>query len=172
MDPLIANDQPAPNFSLPDLGGSPHRLSAYRGRVVVVNFWSAECPWAKRADEAVLTYLESWGEAVVLLSVASNANEPPELLARVAEARALPVVLHDAGQQVADLYGAKTTPHFFVIDPEGVLRYQGGLDDVTFRRREATRAYLKAAVTDVLAGRSPDPGQALPYGCSLVRHAP
>ncbi len=172
MDTLIPNGQPAPDFTLPDLKGNPHSLSAYRGRVVVVNFWSAECPWAKRADEALTGYRSTWGDDVILLSVASNANEPPELLARVSAERGLPVVLQDASQRVADLYGAETTPHLYVIDREGILRYQGALDDVTFRRREATRAYLEKAVATVLGGRLPDPEQTLPYGCSLVRFSP
>ena len=172
MDPLIPNNQPAPDFSLPDLKGNPHNLSETRGRVVVLNFWSAECPWAKRADEALAGYRKIWREEVGLLSVASNANEPPELLSRVATERGLPVVLHDADQRVADLFGAQTTPHLFVLDPAGILRYQGTLDDVSFRQREATQAYLKAAVEAVLADRTPDPGQTLPYGCSLVRYTP
>jgi peroxiredoxin len=171
MDTLIPNDQPAPEFSLPDLEGNPHSLSTYRGRVVVINFWSAECPWAKRADETLADYSKIWGEEIVFLRVASNANELPAQLSQVATERALPIVLHDADQRVADLYGAETTPHLFVLDQAGILRYQGGLDDISFRQREATQAYLKAAVTAVLADRAPDPGQTLPYGCSLVRFA-
>ena len=50
MDPLIANNSPAPDFTLSDLTGKPHTLSAYRDQVVILNFWSAECPWAVRAD--------------------------------------------------------------------------------------------------------------------------
>jgi hypothetical protein len=108
---------------------------------------------------------------VLLWTVASNANESIELLQRVAEQRGLPLVLTDAQHLVADLFGAQTTPHFFVIDGQGILRYQGALDDVTFRQREARRFYLLEAVEALLEGRLPDPAETLAYGCSIVRHS-
>jgi len=95
-----------------------------------------------------------------------------DFLSRVAAERDLPLVLHDARHQVADLYGAKTTPHFFVVDPQGILRYQGALDDTTFRKRTPSRFYLRQAVEAMLEGRSPDPGQTTPYGCTIVRFMP
>ena len=72
--------------------------------------------------------------------------------------------------ELPDLYGSLTTPHIFVIDREGKLRYQGAFDDVTFRQREPTRFYLKDALDALLAGRQPEPAQTTPYGCSIVRH--
>lgn len=170
MDPLIPTDQPAPLFSLPDLDGKLHRLEDERGRIVVLNFWSAECPWAERADRELLAYLGDWGERVALWTIASNANEPLELLRQAVAQRHLPLALHDADQQVADLYAAKTTPHFFAIDPSGALRYQGALDDITFRKRSASHFYLRQAVDALLAGKNPDPAQTAPYGCTIVRH--
>ena len=170
MDPIILAGNTAPEFSLPELEGELHHLSGYRGRLVVLNFWSAECPWAERADRQLLEYLEQWPDKVILLPVASNANEAPEMLARVAAERGLPPVLHDTQRQVADLYGAQTTPHLFLIDEAGILRYQGALDDVTFRRRQPTQHYLRQAVDALLAGRQPEPTQTQPYGCALVRY--
>jgi peroxiredoxin len=169
MDPVIPNDQPAPDFQLADLTGRQHRLQTVRGRVVVLNFWSAECPWVERTDRALLAYVSDWGDAVALWSIASNANEPGELLQRVASQRGLPVVLLDHQREAADLYGALTTPHLFVVDRNGILRYQGAFDDVTFRQRTPSRFYLREAVEAVLAGRRPEPAQAPPYGCSIVR---
>ena len=127
---------PAPIFSLPDLQGAPYHLESDLGKITVVNFWSAECPWAERADRAILPYLESWGPAVSWVSVAANANEPLDLLRAAARERRLPTVLRDPELAVVDLYGGLTTPHVFVIDPAGVLRYQGAFDDVTFRKRQ------------------------------------
>ena len=103
-------------FSLPDLEGTPHALSDYRGRVVVVNFWSAECPWAERADTQLKQWLAGWGDRVVLLTVASNVNETLELIAEAARQRGLAPVLLDSGCRVADAWGAQTTPHVFVVD--------------------------------------------------------
>ena len=170
MDTLIQTGQPAPGFSLPDLQGSLHHLEEARERILVLNFWSAECPWAERADRDVARLLGVWGEGVLLWTIASNSNEPAELLQRVSESRGLKPVLHDARQQVADLFGAQTTPHFFVLDQQGVLRYQGALDDVTFRQREPKIFYLHEAVQALLAGRLPEPAETPAYGCTIVRY--
>jgi peroxiredoxin len=172
MDTIIQTGQPAPDFELPDLQGHLRRLSALRGQVVVLNFWSAECPWAERADHVMEAYRQQWGEEVTVWPIASNMNEPPELLAESAEERGLPVVLRDGRHKVADQYRAQTTPHLFVIDQQGILRYQGALDDTNFRQREANRLFLREAVKAVLAGQDPDPAQTTPYGCTIVRAIP
>jgi peroxiredoxin len=169
MDSLVPNNQAAPVFSLPALDGNIHHLEDWLGQVVILNFWSAECPWAERGDQELLSYLLTWGEAVKLVTIASNANETDDLLANVSARRGLSLVLRDAQQKVADLYQAQTTPHLFVIDTRGILRYQGALDNVTFRHRTPTRPYLRQAVEAVLAGKEPDPAQTPPYGCAIVR---
>ncbi len=160
--------QTTPNFTLPDLTGNPHTLSDYRGQIVILNFWSAECSWAARTDPLLTQYLATWGEAVTLLSIAANANEPPEMLRQTAAERNLPVVLHDAERTVTELYGAQTTPHVYVLDTAGRLAYEGAFDDVTFHQRTPTRSYLKDAVDALLSGQSPDPAQTPSYGCTLV----
>ena len=170
MDTLIEIGQVAPDFELPDLGGKSHHLSDWHGTIVILNFWSAECPWAERTDPELLANLSIWGEDVKLCAIASNANEPAKFLRRVAAERKVPLVLHDSLGHTADLYGALTTPHIFVLDRERKMRYQGAFDDVTFRQREPTRLYLKDAVNALLAGRQPEPAQTTPYGCSIVRH--
>jgi peroxiredoxin len=162
MDTVIKTGAPAPDFSLPDLNGKTHHLKDFRGKITVINFWSVECPWAKRADEEILPMLETWGEEVVPLSIASNANETREQLEEEAAARGVLPILHDADQVVAKAYGAITTPHIFVIDREGVLRYQGGFDDRTFRQLEPTVNYLKMAVNALLAGETPTPAETPP----------
>jgi hypothetical protein len=135
-----------------------------------MNFWSAECIWTQRADKLLLPMLDSWGDGVILLPIASNANEALEDLVQVKREHGVPLVLHDEQQEVAALYGAVTTPHVFVIDAEGILRYQGAFDDVTFRQPEPTRNYLFEAVETVLAGERPDPAEVPSYGCTVVYH--
>jgi peroxiredoxin len=159
----------APDFTLRDLEGAPHALSDHRGQGVIVNFWSAECPWAERADSQLKQWLGGWGKRVVLLTVASNVNETPELIGETARQRGLAPVLLDPGCKVADAWGAQTTPHAFVVDEAGILRYQGALDDVTFRQREPERFYVKEAVDALLAGRMPEVDSAPAYGCTIVR---
>lgn len=170
METKIPVDQPAPDFTLPDLEGNPYTLSDFRGKIAIINFWSAECPWARRADEKLLPLLEDWKSEVMLFPVASNANEESALLQQVSRERRLPRLLHDRYQKVANLYGAQTTPHLFVVDGQGKLRYQGAFDDVTFRKRNPTQSYLRQAVEALLAGKQPDPAQSPPYGCAIVRY--
>lgn len=171
MDTLIKISQQAPDFKLSDLDGLTHQLSSLRGVIVIINFWSAECPWSNAADREIMSYLPEWKPRVALWSIASNANESPKLIARAARERNLPLVLQDGDQRVADLYGAQTTPHFFVVDPAGILRYQGALNDVTFRQREPRVHYLREAVEALLLGKNPDPDTTSPYGCTVVRFA-
>jgi peroxiredoxin len=172
MDPLIEIGRPAPDFTLPDLEGKPHSPSELRGRIVLLDFFSAGCTWSDRASRAIAAQLPHWGERLAWLSIAANDNETPEELAQAAAARGIHLVLLDAGQDVADLYGAQTTPHLFLIDPCGILRYMGAFDDVTFRRREPQQAYLFDAVEALLAGRLPDPAHTAAYGCAILRSNP
>jgi peroxiredoxin len=161
--------QPAVDFELTDLWGETHRLSDYRGRIVIVNFWSAECPHSERTDRYLTNLLEKKDGKVVLLAVAANGNESILMLEEAARARRLPIVLVDAEHTVADLYDAQTTPHVFVIDPEGLLRYRGAVDDVTFRQRQASRFFLEEAIDALSSGRLPDVTEMPAYGCTIVR---
>ena len=161
----LITGQPAPIFNLEDIHGRRIALEDFLERTVLINFWSAECPWSERADRALV----EWQERIVLLWIASNANEPPELLRQAAAARGLPVVLCDSGHLVADLYGAVTTPHLFLVDAGGILRYQGAGDDVSFRQREPTRSFIGEAIRAVLDGKLPPVAETPAYGCAIVR---
>jgi len=162
-------NQPAPDFELPDLQGKLHRLSDYCGKIVIVNFWSCECPHSERTDRLTLACLANWSAAVELLSIASNRNESAQCAAEAANARHLPMVLMDAAHVVADLYQAITTPHVFVVDRAGILRYRGAVDDVTFRQRKPTRFFLAEAVEALLEGNLPTLTETLAHGCAIVR---
>lgn len=170
MDTVINPAQPAPNFDLPDLLGKPHALTDYGGKVIVINFWSAECPWSERADQQILPMLQTWGQDVVLLSIGSNANETPDQMEQAASQRGISLILHDSEQVVATAYGAVTTPQVFVIDPQGILRYQGAFDDASFRQPHPTKNYLHWAVEKVLAGEHPEPAEIPSYGCTVIYH--
>ena len=169
MDPVARVGSPAPDFALRDLDGGVHRLADARGRVRVLIFWSAECPHSERADQILSSLRLGWGRRVVVWWVASNANEEAERLRAAARHVQAEPVLVDADQSVADLYGALTTPHVFVLDAAGVLRYAGAADDVAFRQPAPTRHYLADAVQALLDGRNPDPDSTSPFGCALVR---
>ncbi len=160
---------PVPDFELPDLHGNCHRLSDYHGRIVIVNFWSCECPHSERTDKAIMSMFVQWQDDASMLTIASNRNESAEDVANVSEARRLPTVLLDANCEVADLFEAQTTPHVFVIDREGILRYRGSVDDVTFRQRVPTRFFLDLAVESLLEGHLPKLTESPAYGCAIVR---
>lgn len=162
-------NQPVPDFELPDLNGNLQRLSDHRGRIVIVNFWSCECPHSERTDKAILSMFVQWQDDVTMLTIASNRNESAEVLREAAESRRLPNVLLDADCAVANLFDAQTTPHVFVIDREGILRYRGSVDDVTFRQRKPTRFFLDEAVESLLAGQLPTLTESPAYGCAIVR---
>jgi peroxiredoxin len=168
---MSALNEPAPQFELPDLDGRLRRLRDFHGRLVVLNFWSAECPWSERADRHLMELLQPLGQEAALLGIASNANEPEDLLCTAASQRGLPFVLRDLTGSVARMYGAVTTPHAFVIDRAGVLRYRGGVDNVTFRQRTASRWYVSEAIEALVAGRLPEVQDAPPYGCAIVLNA-
>jgi peroxiredoxin len=161
--------RPAPDFELPDLQGKLHRPCDYRGKIVIINFWSAECPHSARADELLRNLLEKWNGEVELLSIAANRNESFHLVEETAKTRHILRVLIDAQQVVADRYEAMTTPHVFVLDRAGILRYRGAVDDVTFRHREATQFFLRDAVEALLQGRVPEVSETPAYGCTIVR---
>jgi len=165
MEPGI----PAPDFTLSDLEGVSHSLSNYRGRIVLVNFWSAECPWSERADNQFKSWLPEWGTRVILLTIASNVNESGQQVREVSHQRGIAPVLLDSACKVADAWGAQTTPHAFVVDEAGLLRYQGAVDDVTFRQRTPRRYYVREAVEALLAGRLPEVASSPAYGCTIVR---
>lgn len=170
MDTLIKTGKPSPDITLADLAGKKHRLKDYRGKIVIINFWSAECPWTKRTDEAILPMLQVWGDKVVLLSIASNANETIDEITQTASEWGVELILLDTDQATAKAYGALTTPHMFVVDTQGVLRYQGAFDDVTFRQRESTVNYLHRSVEALLSDELPELGEVPSYGCTVVYH--
>jgi peroxiredoxin len=170
MENILPAGEPAPAFTLTDLDGNIHALEDYQGKVLVLNFWSAECPWSERADALFSADITSLSQEIALVSIASNINESQDFLAEAAAGRGIAPVLLDPEHVVADLYQAQTTPHYFLVDRDGTLRFQGAPDNATFRQREATEQYLLAAIKAVLAGEAPETAWSLPYGCTIVRH--
>ena len=162
-------NQPVPDFELPDLQGKLHKLSDHRGKIVIINFWSCECPHSERADGLLVQWLREWGGQVELLSIAANRNESVQSVQDAVRSRDIPKILIDAEHIVADLFEAVTTPHAFVVDGNGVLRYRGAVDDVTFRNRIATRFFLKETIDALLEGQLPPLTETPAYGCTIVR---
>jgi hypothetical protein len=158
-----------PPISLPDINGNTWHPSSAEGRILLLNFWSADCPHSKRVDEVLSPNLKQWGDRVVYAVVNSNANEAMDLIQTTSLERHLPLVLLDRQQTLTNLLDARTTPHFFVFGSSGRLVYQGGFDDTSFQQRTAKRLYLVEAVNALISGLEPEIKQAPPFGCSIVR---
>ncbi|MBI3176587.1 MAG: redoxin domain-containing protein [Chloroflexi bacterium] len=167
-------DRAAPDFSLPTLNGGRFKLSEHLGHVVIVNFWSAECPWSRRAD-LVLSYRNKAlvAQGIAVIGVASSLNEPEAELRYEADFRRVsyPIAV-DSDQNVANHYQAEVTPHFFVVDAKGLIRYIGALDDATAQRRIPRVIYLDQAIAAVLVNRAPNPQTTTAYGSAIVRPVP
>jgi peroxiredoxin len=169
VDPIIAVGEDAPIFKLSDFRGDIYSFANTLGKIIVLNFWSAECTWCERLDHELMGWMDCWKENVKVLWIASNANESRSLIESVAPKRNLPTVLLDENQQVADLYGAEMTPHFFIVDTKGKLAYRGAWDDISFRQRVATRVYVPEVIERLMQGLKPRISQTPPFGCIIVR---
>lgn len=172
--------QPAPNFTLPDTDGTTHSLEDFRGEWVVLEWLNYDCPYVAKHYRTgnIPSQQEKWtAEGVKWLAVVSSAPgtqgyfEAVEMNARSEkEGSHATAVLLDPEGTVGRAYDAVTTPHMFVIDPDGVLRYMGGIDDVpTARDEDLERAtqLVDQALSEVMAGREVSVPTARPYGCSV-----
>jgi len=171
---------PAPAFTLTDTNGKRHALGDFKGKVVVLEWFNHDCPFVKKHyDSGNMPALQSRYTAkdVVWLSINSSApgkqgNYTPEQANELSKEKksAATYVLLDPDGKVGREYGAKTTPHMFVIDKKGVLRYEGAIDSVASTDqadiKEATN-YVASAVDAVMAGKKVDPSVTQSYGCGV-----
>jgi peroxiredoxin len=176
--------RPAPAFTLPDSNGKAHSLAAFEGKVVVLEWWNPECPFVgKHYGSGNMQKLQKeWtAKGVVWLTVSSSAAgqqghvDGAKANALVKEKGAVPTaVLLDHDGKTGRAYGAKTTPHVFVVDGAGTLVYAGGVDDKpsTDQADIATaRNHVAAALAEVTAGKPVTTASTQPYGCG-VKYAP
>ena len=171
--------QPAPGFSLVDADGRTRSLSQFRGKTVVLEWTNHECPYVKKHYSGSMQALQrdATRDGVVWLSIVSSAPgeqghvNGAQAKQLTASRNASPTaVLLDPDGRVGRLYGAKTTPHIFVINPQGRLVYAGGIDDVPTARvedLERARPLVRMALADLKAGRPVAIPASRPYGCSV-----
>ncbi|WP_338872023.1 thioredoxin family protein [Myxococcus stipitatus] len=163
--------KPAPAFTLKDESGKEHSLSQYKGKVVVLEWTNPECPFVKRhyeADTMANTLKGFDAKKVVWLAVDSTAHNTPDKSAdwKKKEGISYPV-LQDASGATGKAYGAKTTPHMYVIDAEGVVRYAGAIDDDPRGKNAKKVNHVQTAVDAVLNGQPVPASTTTPYGCSV-----
>jgi peroxiredoxin len=167
----------APDFELTDNHGKTHRLSDYEGRIVVLEWTNPECPFVQRhyskGNTTMLDLQEDVAEHdVVWLAIDSSHFVTTESTAKWAEAKKIgyPILLDTTGE-VGHAYGAKTTPHMFVIGPEGGLLYNGAIDSDPRGGAEESINYVAAALHEAMGGHAVSHASTKPYGCS-VKYAP
>ncbi|MCP3063113.1 thioredoxin family protein [Myxococcus sp. K38C18041901] len=163
--------KPAPAFTLKDEAGKEHALSKYKGKVVVLEWTNPECPFVQRHYKAhtMANTLKGFdAQKVVWLAVDSTAHNTPEKSAtwKKTEGFSYPV-LQDASGATGKAYGAKTTPHMYIIDAEGVVRYAGAIDDDPRGKNEKKSNHVQTAVDAVLNGKPVPASTTTPYGCSV-----
>lgn len=163
--------QPAPAFELVSQSGEPVALEDFAGQVVVLEWINPQCPFVVRHyEEGTMTGLarEYAARGVVWLAVNSTHTMPAGESVAWCERYRLPYpVLDDRGGQVGRAYGARTTPHMFVIDRGGAVVYAGGIDDDPRGQRDERVNYVRRALDEVLAGTPVTTPEATPYGCSV-----
>ncbi len=161
---------PAPAFELKDENGVSHDLASYRGKTVVLEWTNPGCPYVARHYKAdtMERLAKQYESDVVWLAVNStHYNTPEDSRSWKQEQGFEYATLQDPEGTVGKRYGATTTPDMFVIDPEGVLRYAGAIDDDPRGRNDAPKNYVDGALGKLMAGGDPDPSQTKPYGCSV-----
>jgi len=170
----------APDFQVSDPSGKLHSLRDYTGKWLVLEWFNKDCPYVKKhygsgnMQKLQRTYTQ---KGVEWLSVVSSAPgkqgylEPAEasevLTKNGSSATAL---LLDVSGKMGKAYGAKTTPHMFVIDPKGTVVYAGAIDDNDSSSPESitdARNYLAAALDSALSGQAVQIASSRPYGCSV-----
>ena len=160
----------APDFKLIDTNGTSHSLSQNKGKWVVLEWYNPGCPFVVRhyKKKTMTTLASEFGaQGVEWLAVDSSHFVTSTSGADFQAKHQInyPVLL-DADGKVGQLYGAKTTPHMYVIDPAGTLRYVGAIDDDPWGEKTKTN-YVRNALTEGLAGKAIKVGETKPYGCSV-----
>jgi len=172
--------QPAPAFSATDTAGRPVSLAAFQGKYVVMEWLNPGCPFVRKHYESgnmPATQKSATARGVVWLSVNSTSKDagdyraPAELAAwQQAEHAAPTATLMDADGRIGRAYGARTTPHLYIVDPQGKLIYAGAIDSKpTANPADIATAtnYVNQALAEALAGKPLSKATSQPYGCSV-----
>lgn len=173
-------DKKAPDFQLTDSYGKTHKLSDFAGKYVVLEWINFDCPFVVKhykSENMQKLQKEYTAKGVVWLSICSS-NEgkqgffkPEEINKRIVDNKAkMTAYLIDTDGKVGKMYGAKVTPHIFIIDKEGKLVYQGAIDNIKSTNVDdipkATN-YVSEVFNSLFAGKPITTKTTTPYGCSV-----
>jgi AhpC/TSA family len=171
---------PAPGFTVVDSNGKQQHLSDYKGKFVVLEWHNQGCPYTKKHYESgnMQRLQKEWtAKSVIWLTVISSAPGTQGFVTPTQEndylktMNASPTaVLMDPGGSLGHLYAAKTTPHMFIVDPNGTLIYNGAIDDhPTSDKGDIgnSKNYVSAALQEAAGGKPVTEAATRPYGCSV-----
>lgn len=177
--PAAEIGKPAPDFAAKDIHGQTHKLSDYKGKVVVLEAYNLDCPFCANhfktgAMQELQAELAEKG-VVWLLVNSTDVKHPsyrtPEKARKEWAAQKIKATawLDDSSGDIGRAYGMKTTPHMYVIAKDGTLAYQGAIDDKAAASGDPRQArnYVREAVNKLLAGEKPEVTQTKPYGCPV-----
>ena len=171
--------QTAPDFSALDTAGKTHRLSDYKGKLVVLEWTNPGCPFVQKHYGGNMQGLqkEAVGKGVVWLAINSTETGSGDYLAparlagwmRNKQAAASATLMDESGS-IGQLYSARTTPHMYIISPQGQLVYAGAIDSVPSARVDDIRTatnYVRQGLNEALAGKPLSVASSRAYGCSI-----
>jgi len=176
----VVSNQTAPNFAFTDTMGQKHSLSDYKGKFVVLEWFEPDCPFVKKHyNSGNIPGLQKQytAKGVIWLSIDSSAvgkqgNYPSEVLNKfMSDKGAAPTaIIIDANGTIGHLYGAQTTPHIFIINPQGTLIYQGAIDDTPSTDIDdikTAKNYVIATLDAAMNGKPVLVSTTKSYGCSV-----
>lgn len=171
--------QPAPGFTLDDTTGKPVRLADFRGRTVVLEWTNPGCPFVRKHYQGNMQGLQKAAAAQGVAWLTINSTEtasgdyltPTQLARWMADRQAAPAAtLMDEDGTVGKAYGARVTPHLYILDARGTLVYAGGIDSIPSARvDDIPRAtnFVRQALAELQAGRPVSVPASQAYGCAI-----
>lgn len=176
----VSINAPAPDFTGVDSDGNSHTLSQYRGKTVVLEWTNHDCPYVrKHYDSGNMQALQrsATNDGIVWLSIISSApgkqghvsGSKANALTKERKASPTAVILDPKGE-IGRQYGAKTTPHMYIIDARGTLVYMGGIDSIPSSNPadiERATNYVDVALRALADGKPVTENVTRPYGCSV-----
>lgn len=167
----VKNGQAAPDFNLQDHNGKSVKLSDLKGKIVVLEWFNQECPFVvahyKDETRTMVKLADKYKDKdVVWLAVNSSKHHNVSINKETAEKWKLTFpILDDAKGTVGKTYGARTTPHMFIIDKQGMIAYQGAIDSGP--KEKIPTNYVAKALDELTAGSTVSTPETKPYGCSV-----
>ena len=171
--------KPAPDFTAKDINGKTQKLGDYKGKIVVLEEYNLDCPFChNHFKTGAMQELqgEMTGKGVIWLLVNSvgrnnSSYRSPEAARKEWAEQKIKATawIDDSSREVGKKYGMRTTPHMFVIDKNGVLAYQGAIDDRPSPEGDprTARNYVREAIQKLMAGEKIGVTQTRPYGCGV-----